>query len=34
MKITWEPAIYVPGVGIIKLTIEQVRQMIKEAQNK
>jgi len=25
--IKWEPAIYVPGVGVVKLTSEQVRQI-------
>ena len=28
--ITWEPSIHVPGIGVIKLTIEQVRAILKE----
>ena len=31
--ITWEPTIYVPGIGIIKLTDEQVRELIKQNAN-
>lgn len=26
-EIRWEPSIYAPGVGVIKLTIEQVRDI-------
>ncbi len=31
--VKWEPSIYVPGVGVIYLTIEQVREIIKKNAN-